>query len=168
MILASAILFRAGFAFSSPAHSSVIAEMVSAEELGSAYTLAGLQMDVSGIIALLCAALLIPLAGVSFIFGANGLGFLLMFLAILQWKRVQTPSNLPLENFFESLTTAIRYVRYTSGIKILLARHALFSFFIAIIPALMPVVGLKELHLKASHRVYPFTITPVSSVTSRA
>jgi MFS family permease len=168
LILASAFLFSAGFAFSSPAHSSVIAEMVSAEELGSAYTLAGLQMDVSGIIGPLFAGLLIPLAGVSFIFGANALGFLLMFLAILQWKRVQTPSNLPLENFFESLTTAIRYVRYTPGIKVLLARHALFSFFIAIIPALMPVVGLKELHLKASHLGFLFTSMAVGSVVSGA
>ena len=82
------------------------------------------------------------------IFGAKGLGFILMFLAILQWKRVNVQSSLPLENFFESLTTAIRYVRYTPGIKILLARHALFSFFISIIPSLMPVVGLQELHLK--------------------
>ena len=45
--------------------------------------LAGLQMDISGIIGPLLSALLLPLAGVSFIFGANGLGFLLMFLAIL-------------------------------------------------------------------------------------
>src|SRR5258708_2996015 len=160
LILASAFLFSAGFAFTSRAHSSVIAEVVSAEELGSAYTLSGLQMDVSGIIGPLFAGLLIPLAGVSFIFCAIALGFFLMFLAILQGKRVQTPSNLPLENFFESLTTAIRYVRYTPGIKVLLARHALFSFFIAIIPALMPVVGLKELHLKASHLGFLFTIWP--------
>jgi MFS family permease len=168
LILASAFLFSAGFAFGSPAHSSVIAEMVSGEELGSAYTLAGLQMDVSGIIGPLLSALLLPLAGVSFIFGANGLGFLLMFLAILQWKRVRIQSNLPLENFFESLTTAIRYVRYTPGIKILLARHTLFSFFISIIPSLMPVVGLKELHLKASHLGYLFTSMAVGSVISGA
>ena len=90
LILVSAFLFSAGFAFGSPAHSSVIAEMVSAEELASAYTLAGMQMDLSGIIGPLFSALLLPLAGVSFIFGANGLGFLLMFLAILQWKRVQS------------------------------------------------------------------------------
>ena len=45
--LASAFLFSAGFAVGSPAHSSVIAEMVSAEELGSAYTLAGMQMSVA-------------------------------------------------------------------------------------------------------------------------
>src|SRR5271163_3104221 len=168
LILVSAFLFSAGFAFGSPAHSSIIAEMVSKEELGSAYTLAGLQMDVSGIIGPLLSALLLPLAGASFIFGLNGLGFVLMFLAVLQWKRVRTQSNLPLENFFESLTTAIRYVRYTSGIKILLARHALFSFFIAIIPSLMPVIGLKELHLKASNLGFLFTSMAVGSVVSGA
>ena len=168
LILVSAFLFSAGFAVGSPAHSSVIAEMASPEELGSAYTLAGLQMDVSGIIGPLLSALLIPLAGVSFIFGANGVGFLLMFLAVLQWKRVRTQSNLPLENFFESITTAIRYVRYTPGIKILMARHTLFSFFISVIPSLMPVVGLKELHLKASHLGYLFTSMAVGSVVSSA
>jgi len=168
LILVSAFLFSAGFAFGSPAHSSVIAEMVSAEDLASAYTLAGMQMDLSGIIGPLFSALLLPLAGVSFIFGANGLGFLLMFLALLHWKRTQAQSNLPLENFFESLTTAIRYVRYTPGIKILLARHALFSFFISIIPSLMPVVGLKELDLPPSHLGFLFTSMAVGSVLSGA
>ena len=43
----SCALFSAGFAFGSPAHSSIIAEMVSAEDLASAYTLAGKQMDLS-------------------------------------------------------------------------------------------------------------------------
>ena len=168
LILASAFLFSAGFAIGSPAHSSVIAEIASAEELSSAYTLAGLQMDVSGIIGPLLSALLLPLAGVSFVFGANGVGFLLMFLAILQWRRVKAQSNLPLENFFESLTTAIRYVRYTPGIKVLLVRHALFSFFISIIPSLMPVVGLKELHLEAANLGFLFTSMAVGSVISGA
>src|SRR6202162_182240 len=62
LILASVFLFSVGFAFGSPAQSSVIAEIVSTEELGSAYTLAGLQMDLSGIIGPLFAGLLIPLA----------------------------------------------------------------------------------------------------------
>jgi MFS family permease len=168
LILASVFLFSVGFAFGSPAQSSVIAEMVSAEERASAYTLAGLQMDVSGIIGPLLSALLLPLAGASFIFGFNGLGFLLMFLAILQWKRVRMQSNLALENFFESLTTAIRYVRYSPGIKILLARHMLFSFFVSIFPSLMPVVGLKELHLKASDLGFLFTSMAVGSVIGAA
>ena len=134
----------------------------------AAVLLAGLQMDISGIIGPLFSALLLPLAGVTFILGANGLGFLLMFLAILRWKRVKVQSSLPLESFFESLTTAIRYVLYTSGIRILLARHALFSFFGSIVPSLMPVVGLKELHLTASHLGYLFTSMAVGSVISGA
>src|SRR5580698_5601283 len=76
IILASAFLFSAGFAFGSPAHASVIAEMVSKDDMASAYTLAGMQMDLSGIIGPLFSALLLSLAGGSFIFDANGLGFL--------------------------------------------------------------------------------------------
>src|SRR5258708_12715496 len=50
LILASAFLFSAGFAFSSPAHSSVIAQVLSSEHSASAYTLAGLQMPLPGLI----------------------------------------------------------------------------------------------------------------------
>jgi MFS family permease len=165
LILTGVFLFSLGFAFSAPASSAAVGDGL-AEDLASAYTLSGLQMDVSGIIGSLLGGLLIPLIGVSFIFGANGAGFLLMFLAVLQWKRVRAQSNLPLETFFESLTTAIRYVRYTAGIKILLARHALFSFFISIIPALMPVVGLKVLHLRSFQLGYLFTAMASGSVLS--
>jgi hypothetical protein len=123
-------------------------------------------MDVSGIIGPLLGGLLIPLIGVSFIFGASGVGFLFLFLAILRWKRVQPPSGLPLETFFESLTTAIRYVRYTTGIKVLLIRHALFSFFISIIPSLFPVMALQEFGPQASSLGYIFTAMAIASVLS--
>ena len=166
LILASTFLFSAGFAFSSPASSAAIAEMVTSEELAPAFTLGGLQMDVSGIIGPLLGGLLIPLIGVSFIFGASGVGFLFLFLAILRWKRVQPPSGLPLETFFESLTTAIRYVRYTTGIKVLLIRHALFSFFISIIPSLFPVMALQEFGPQASSLGYIFTAMAIASVLS--
>jgi MFS family permease len=166
LILASTFLLSAGFAFSSPASSAAIAEMVSPEELAPAYTLGGLQLDLSGIAGPLVGAVLLPLIGVSFIFGASGLGFLLMFFAIFQWKRVQPPATLPLETFFESLTTAIRYVRYTAGIKVLLIRHALFSFFRSIIPSLWPVLALKESHVHASSLGYIFTAMAVGSVLS--
>ena len=94
LILASAFLFSLGFAFSSPTQSAVIAEMVSAEELASAYTLSGLQMDLSGIIGPPLGGFLISVLGASFIFGVNGVGFLLIFLVILAWQRVRTQSNL--------------------------------------------------------------------------
>jgi len=79
IILAIAFLFSAGFAFGPPAHSSVIAEMVSAEELGSAYTLAGLQMDVSGISGRAFGALACVGRSKLHVWRANGFAFILMF-----------------------------------------------------------------------------------------
>lgn len=164
IILASAFLFNLGFAFGSPASSSVVAQMVSREELASANTLGGLQINISGMVGPVLGGLLIPVMGVSFIFGANALGFLLMFLAILLWKRVRAQTPVPLEDFFATLTTAIGYVRYAPGIKVVLARSALFSFFISIIPALMPVIGLKVLHLDPANLGFLFTSMGIGSV----
>src|SRR5215467_8266502 len=164
VILVSAFLFHLGFAFASPASSSVVTEMVSKEELASANTLNGLQMNISGMIGPALGGILIPIMGASFVFGLNGLGFLLMFLAILRWKPTRGQTLVPLEEFFATLVTAINYVRYGPGIKVILIRSALFAFFISIIPALMPVIGLKELHLQPSDLGYLFTAQGIGSV----
>src|SRR5215510_104204 len=164
IILASTFLFHLGFAFASPASSSVVTEMVSREELASANTLSGLHMNISGMIGPALGGLLIPIMGASFVFGATGVGFVLLVLAIMQWKPARTHAPVPLEQFFATLITAINYVRYASGIKIILVRNAIFSFFISIIPALMPVIGLKELHLEPTHLGYLFTSMGIGSV----
>jgi MFS family permease len=164
VILASAFLFNSGFAFGSPASSSAVTEMVSKDDVASANTLGGLQINISGVVGPLAGGLLIPIIGPSFIFAANGLGFLLMFLAILPWRKSRTQTAALLEDFFTTITTAIRYVRYTPGIRVILIRSALFSFFISIIPSLMPVIGLKELHLDPSKLGYLFTAMAIGSV----
>jgi MFS family permease len=165
-ILASAFLFGAGFAFGSPASSAVIADMVSPAELPAANNLGALQMNIAGIVGPTLGGILIPLVGANALFALNGLGFLFVFLAILQWKRTKRQSQLPLENFFESFITAIRYVRYTPGIKIIVLRSASFAFFISIISALMPVIGLQELHLEPANLGFLFTSMAVGSVVT--
>jgi len=64
----------------------------------------------------------------------------------------------------ESFITAIRYVRYAPGIQVVLFRNLLFAFFISIIPALIPVVGLKTLHLDPSNLGLVFTFMGIGSV----
>jgi hypothetical protein len=56
------------------------------------------------------------------------------------------------------------YVRYAPGLQVVLARNALFALFISVIPALMPVVGLKALHLNPSQLGLLFTSMGVGSV----
>src|SRR6516165_527616 len=164
VILASAFLFGAGFAFGSPASSAVVAEMVPAKDLPGANNLGVLQMNISGIVGPALGGILIPLIGANSVFALNGAGFLLVLLAIVWWRRGRPQSQLPLESFFESFITAIRYVRYTPGIRIILARSALLSFFISIISALMPVVGLEELHLQPANLGFLFTSMAIGSV----
>ena len=164
-ILLTAVFFiGTGFAFYSPAWTSIQPEIVSNDELPSASTLGGLQLNISGIIGPAIGGALLRFVSPNAVFAMNSTCFLLLLIAIHRLKHPKPPSNLPLENFLESFISAIRYVRYTSGIQIVLARNLMFAFFISIIPALIPVVGLKELHLDPSDLGLVFTCMGVGSV----
>lgn len=75
--------------------------------------------------------------------------FLLAAVVLMLWKRETAPSKLPLGNFFESFFTAIRYVRHSPEVQVILVRSAAFTFCISLIPAIGPVIGLKEVGLNA-------------------
>src|ERR1700675_2919573 len=87
VILASVFLIGVGFAFSAPAWGSLVPEVVSNDELPSAVTLGGLQLNLCGIVGPAAAAVLIRYCGANWIFTANALCFLLLIAAIAQWKR---------------------------------------------------------------------------------
>jgi MFS family permease len=164
VLLGAVFLIGTGFAFYSPAWTSIQPEIVTNEELPSASTLGGLQLNISGIIGPALGGLLLRVVNPNAVFAMNSICFFLLLFAIQRLKHPKPPSNLPLESFLESFITAIRYVIYTPGIQIVLARNLLFAFFISIIPSLIPVVGLKELHLDPSNLGLVFTSMGVGSV----
>ena len=139
-------------------------QIVSDAELPSAATLSGLQFNISGIIGPALGGLLVPLAGANFVFALNAACFLLVVLATRQWKQPTLPAKLPSESFFESFGTIIRYARNAPGFQVVLARNFLFALFISVIPALMPVVGLKVLLLSSSNLGLLFTSMGAGSV----
>src|SRR6201996_1034501 len=100
------------------------------------------------------------------VFAVNALCFGVVIVALLQWKGTEARSGFPLENFIESFSTAVRYVRYSPAIQVVLARNILFAFFISVIPALIPVIGLKELHLRPCSLGLLFTSMGAGSVFS--
>lgn len=164
VLLGAVFLIGIGFAFYSPAWSAIQPEIVSNEELPSASTLGGLQLNISGIIGPALGGVLLRIVSPNTVFAINSCCFLLLLFAIHRLKRPKPWSTLPLENFVESFITAIRYVRYAPGIQVVLARNLLFAFFISIIPALIPVVGLKVLRLDPSNLGLVFTSMGVGSV----
>ena len=164
LILGCVFFIGVGFAINAPAWTSIVPQIVSDAELPSAATLSGLQFNISGIVGPALGGLLVPLAGANFVFAINAACFLLVVVATRQWKQPTLPARLPSESFFESFTTIIRYVRNAPGFQVVLARNFLFALFISVIPALMPVVGLKVLHLSSSNLGLLFTSMGAGSV----
>jgi hypothetical protein len=165
LILVCVFLIGVGFAFNAPAWCSIVPQIVSDAELPSAATLSGLQLNISGIIGPTLGGLLVPLAGAKFVFVVNAACFLVVVRAIRKWKQPTVLAKVPSESFFSSFRTVIGYVRSTPGFQLVLARNFLFALFIAAIPALMPVMGLKVLHLSSSNLGLLFTSMGAGSVT---
>jgi MFS family permease len=163
-VLTSVFLIGVGFAFEAPAWTSIVPEIVSPEELRSAGTLCGLQMNISGILGPVLGGVLLSFVGPNLVFSLNAVCFLVVIFGIQQWKQTRPQSRRGLESFFDSFLKALRYVRYAPGLQIVLARNALFALFISAIPALIPVIGLKTLHLNASQLGMLFTSQGVGSV----
>jgi MFS family permease len=149
LVLLCVFFVGVGFAFTAPAWPAVVSEVVSPQELPSALTLGGLQLNIAAIIGPTVGGLLLPLIGTRSIFSLNAVCFLIVALTVWQWKPTVASPKLPLETFVESFLTAIRYVRHSAGVQVVLIRNVLFAFFIAVIPSLIPVIGLKEVHLNA-------------------
>jgi MFS family permease len=164
LILVSVFFIGVGFAFNAPAWTSIVPQVVSDTQLPSAAALSGLQFNISGIIGPALGGLLVPLAGANFVFALNAACFLLVVLATRQWRQPSLSAKVPSESFFESFGTVIHHVRYAPGFQVVLARNFLFGLFISVIPALMPVVGLKVLHLSSSNLGLLFTSMGAGSV----
>jgi MFS family permease len=166
VILIGVFLVGTGFAWNSPAWTAIQPEIVSNDQLPSAATLGGLQLNISGIIGPLIGGLLLHFLDPSGVFAINAACFFLLIYAVHQVKPSKVTSNLPLENFFGSFLSAVRYVRYTQGIQVVLVRNIIFAFLISVIPSLLPVVGLKKLHLDPSGLGMIFTFMGIGSVSA--
>jgi predicted MFS family arabinose efflux permease len=164
LILGCVFFIGVGFAINAPAWTSIVRQVVSDAELPSAATLGSLQFSIAGIIGPALGGLLIPLAGANFVFALNAACFLLIVVATRQWKQPAPPAKRPSESFSQSFGTVIRYVRNAPGFQVVLARNFLFALFISVIPALMPVVGLKVLQLSSSNLGLLFTSMGTGSV----
>ena len=164
VILAAVFLLGVGFAINAPAWTAIIPEVVTKEELPAAITLGGLQLNISGIIGPSIGGILLPVFGANVVFAINALCFLLVIWALLMWRKPIEPSQRLTEGFFGSFASAIRYMRVTPAVRVVVLRGVLFGLFIAVIPALLPVVGLKKLYLGASHLGLLFTSMAVGSV----
>ena len=133
-----------GLAFGAPVWGAIVPDIVSKEELPSAITLGGVQLNLSGIVGPALGGFMLPLLGAPLLISFNALAFLVVALVVLQWKPRQMPSTRLRENFTESFISSLRYARNSQRMKIILFRNVLFSLVISVIPALLPVIAIRE------------------------
>src|ERR1700726_2817899 len=164
IILIAVFLLGVGFACNAPALTSVIPDVVSKEELPSAVTLGGVQMNISGVIGPALGGLLLPQIGANAVFAVNAIGLLLVLAAIVSWHNPRKRSRAPTESMLEAFVGAVRYVQYSRGIQVVLIRALMFALLISVIPALLPAVGLKALQLSSAHLGILFTSMAIGSL----
>src|SRR5260221_3614833 len=166
LLLAGVFLLGMGFAINAPAWASLVPQVVTDEELPSALTLSGVQLNISGILGPALAGVLLTRVGAPVVFALNSLGFLLGFATIPTPQKTRSALTQTLASFGHSILSTFRYAAQTENVRNILLRNAIFSFFVVVVPALAPVLLLKELRLDASSLVLVFASMGVGSVIS--
>jgi MFS family permease len=135
-----------GDALESPAWRAIFPELIPKEELSPAVTLNGIEFNLARAVGPALGGVIIAIAGVSTAFLLNALSFLGVIVVIARWKRHAPKSKLPVETFTEATSAAVRYVRYSPGIRRLLLRSAFVIFFSSAFWALLPAVAKNVSH----------------------
>ena len=164
LVLLCIFLLGLGVAFYAPVWGAIVPDIASKDELASAITLGGVQLNLSGIVGPALAGLLLPFLGVPLLISVNAVTFLIVAVAVWQWQPRKDERLELRESFVESFIASLRYARHSHGMKIVLFRNVLFSLVISIIPALLPVIALKELQLSAAQLGFVFTCLAIGSL----
>jgi MFS family permease len=135
-----------GDALESPAWRAIFPELVPKEQLSPALTLNGIEFNLARAVGPALGGVIIAVAGVSTAFLLNVVSFFGVIVVIARWKRHVPKSKLPVETFTGATAAAIRYVRYSPGIRRLLLRSAFVIFFSSAFWALLPAVAKNVSH----------------------
>jgi MFS family permease len=144
LLLLLTLALSLGDAVESPAWRAIFPELVKKEDLQPALALNGIEFNLARATGPGLAGLIVAIAGVAMAFVLNAISFLGVIFVIFSWKRPARKSRLPAETLGAASMAAIRYVRYSPGLRTLMARSGFVIFFASSFWALLPTVA-KEL-----------------------
>src|SRR6266436_5756488 len=134
----------AGDAFETPTWRAVLPELVPKEDLPAASALNGIEFNFARAVGPALAGFVIAIAGIGAAFLLNTLSFLGVIFVVARWKRPAVKRATPPETVTGATVAAIRYVRYSPAIRIVLLRPGAAMFFASGLLALLP---------SSSHRI---------------
>jgi len=130
-----------GDAVEAPTWRAIFPELVPKEDLSPALALNGIEFNLARAVGPALAGVLIAALGVGIAFVLNALSFLGVIAVIARWKRHRSKVSLPPETLVGATSAALRYVRYSPGVRVLLLRAAFVMFFASSFWALLPAIA---------------------------
>ncbi len=122
LLLILTFALSAGDAFESPSWRAVLPDLVPKEDLASASALNGIEFNFARAFGPAVAGIVIAAAGVGTAFAINAASFLGVIVVIARWKRHPRKRSAPAETLGGATAAAIRYVRYSPAVRIVLLR----------------------------------------------
>ena len=138
MLLILTFALSAGDAFESPTWRAVLPELVEKQDLPAASALNGIEFNFARAVGPALAGALVAFAGVGAAFLTNAFSFLEVILVVARWRRPVTTRVTPPETVVGATRAAIRYVRYSPGVRRVLVRAGTGMFFASAMLALLP------------------------------
>jgi len=141
LLLLLTFALSVGDAVEAPTWRAIFPELVPREDLSPALALNGIEFNLARAVGPALAGVLIAALGVGIAFVLNALSFLGVILVIARWKHHTPRSKLPSETLTGATLAALRYVRYSPGVRVLLFRAAFVIFFASSFWALLPAIA---------------------------
>jgi predicted MFS family arabinose efflux permease len=141
LLLILTFALSAGDAFETPTWRAVLPELVQKEDLPAASALNGIEFNFARAVGPALAGFVIAFAGIGAAFLLNTLSFFGVILVVARWKRTAVKRSTPPETVTGATVAAIRYVRYSPAVRIVLLRAGTAMFFAGGLLALLPSVA---------------------------
>jgi predicted MFS family arabinose efflux permease len=141
LLLILTFALSAGDAFETPTWRAVLPELVRKEDLPAASALNGIEFNLARAVGPALAGFVIASAGIGAAFVSNTLSFLGVILVVAHWKRLAVKRATPPETVTGATVAAIRYVRYSPAVRIVLLRAGTAMFFASGLLALLPSIA---------------------------
>ena len=141
LLLALTFALSAGDAIETPTWRAILPEIVKKEDLASASALNGIEFNFARAVGPALAGVIIAVAGVGTAFALNVVSFAGVIVLVARWKRPVRRRTTPPETLAGATVAALRYVRFSPSLRVLILRSGLTMFFASALLALMPSVA---------------------------
>src|SRR5260221_4460283 len=141
LLLVLTFALSAGDAFETPTWRAVLPELVSKEDLPAASALNGIEFNFARAVGPALAGFVIAFAGIGTAFLLNTLSFCGVILVVARWKRAAIKRTTPPETVTGATVAAIRYVRYSPAVRIVLVRAGTAIILASCLLALLPSIA---------------------------